>query len=143
MPQVAVFDTGFHSQIVRRGSVIYPGPYEWAEHGIRNSDFTGLTTNTVQDAPRNCSGRDTALAQLVTCHLGNGCSLAAIHNGHSVDTTMGFTPLEGLMMGLAPARSSGNLTYLVRQKAISGKSLDEILNRNRAARNFRDLRRHA
>jgi len=67
--------------------------------------------------------------KLVTCHLGNGCSLAAIHNGKSVDTTMGFTPLEGLMMGTRSGSvDPGILTYLLRQSKHTGEQLDELLN---------------
>jgi acetate kinase len=67
--------------------------------------------------------------KLVTCHLGNGCSLAAIREGRSVDTTMGFTPLEGLMMGTRSGSvDPGILTYLMRQRQLSGQQLDEILN---------------
>jgi acetate kinase len=67
--------------------------------------------------------------KLVTCHLGNGCSLAAVLEGRSVDTTMGFTPLEGLMMGTRSGSvDPGILTYLVRQRQLSGQQLDEVLN---------------
>jgi acetate kinase len=68
--------------------------------------------------------------KVVSCHLGNGCSLAAIRGGQSIDTTMGFTPLEGLMMGTRSGSvDPGILTYLMRQKGISGQQLDEILNK--------------
>jgi len=67
---------------------------------------------------------------LITCHIGNGCSLAAIQHGHSIDTTMGFTPLEGLMMGSRSGSvDPGILTYLMRQKGYSADQLDEILNK--------------
>jgi hypothetical protein len=67
--------------------------------------------------------------KLVSCHLGNGCSLAAIQNGHSIDTTMGFTPLEGLMMGTRSGSvDPGILTYLMRERRIDGPEIDTVLN---------------
>jgi acetate kinase len=75
-------------------------------------------------------GKDPDSLRIISCHLGNGCSLAAIHNGKSVDTTMGFTPLEGLMMGTRSGSvDPGILTYLIRQKKMTGEQLDEILNK--------------
>jgi acetate kinase len=75
-------------------------------------------------------GRELNSLKVVSCHLGNGCSLAAIRGGQSIDTTMGFTPLEGLMMGTRSGSvDPGILTYLMRQKGISGQQLDEILNK--------------
>jgi acetate kinase len=69
--------------------------------------------------------------RLVTCHLGNGCSLAAIRDGRSIDTTMGFTPLEGLMMGTRSGSvDPGILTYLMRQKQLTGEQLDDLLNQH-------------
>jgi acetate kinase len=75
-------------------------------------------------------GRGLNSLKLVSCHLGNGCSLAAIRDGHSVDTTMGFTPLEGLMMGTRSGSvDPGILTYLMRQTGVSAQQLDEVLNK--------------
>ncbi|PYV07411.1 MAG: acetate kinase, partial [Acidobacteria bacterium] len=75
-------------------------------------------------------GRDLASLRLITCHLGNGCSLAAIRDGRSVDTTMGFTPLEGLMMGTRSGSvDPGILIHLLRQQGCSAEKLDEVLNR--------------
>jgi acetate kinase len=66
----------------------------------------------------------------VTCHLGNGCSLAAIHDGHSIDTTMGFTPLEGLMMGTRSGSiDPGILTYLMREGRLEAREIDDVLNK--------------
>jgi acetate kinase len=68
--------------------------------------------------------------KLITCHLGNGCSLAAVKNGHSIDTTMGFTPLEGLMMGSRSGSvDPGILIHLIRQEGYSGDRLDQLLNK--------------
>jgi acetate kinase len=128
VPQVAVFDTGFHRQIPPPAAV-YPGPYEWFETGIRRYGFHGVNHQYCATRAAELLRRDLASLKLVTCHLGNGCSLAAISGGHSIDTTMGFTPLEGLMMG---ARSGsvdpGILTYLMRQGQLRAQEIDEMLN---------------
>src|SRR5258708_3128638 len=75
-------------------------------------------------------GRNLSPLKLVTCHLGNGCSLAAIQEGHSIDTTMGFTPLEGLMMGTRSGSvDAGILTYLLREGRIRPAEIDDVLNK--------------
>jgi len=128
VPQVAVFDTGFHSEL-SDAAAIYPGPYEWAERGIRKFGFHGINHEYCAGRAAQLLGRDIASLKLVTCHLGNGCSLAAIHNGKSIDTTMGFTPLDGLMMGTRSGSvDPGILTHLLRDGHTDGKSLDETLN---------------
>ncbi len=128
VPQVAVFDTAFHSDLPLETRV-YPLPYEWFEQGIQRYGFHGISHRYCSDRAAQLLHRDPSDLQLITCHLGNGCSLAAIRSGHSVDTTMGFTPLEGLMMG---ARSGsvdpGILIYLLRQEDFSADSLDRMLN---------------
>ena len=97
--------------------------------GFANLAFMESTTNIARDERRNCLGRNLAELKLVTCHLGNGCSLAAIRSGVSVDTTMGFTPLDGLMMGTRSGSvDPGILTYLMRQDGLDGKTIDELLN---------------
>jgi acetate kinase len=126
VPQIAVFDTGFH-RTMPPAAKTYPGPYEWFEQGIRRYGFHGINH-------QYCAQRAAHLLQknvrLVTCHLGNGCSLAAIRDGQSVDTTMGFTPLEGLMMGTRSGSvDPGILTYLMRQRQLSGEQLDDVLNK--------------
>ncbi|PWT83482.1 MAG: acetate kinase, partial [Blastocatellia bacterium] len=98
VPQVAVFDTGFHRKLPAPAA-IYPGPYDWFERGIRRYGFHGINHQYCAGRAARLLCRDLKSLRLVTCHLGNGCSLAAILEGVSVDTTMGFTPLEGLMMG--------------------------------------------
>jgi acetate kinase len=128
VPQVAVFDTGFHKTMPLYAAV-YPGPYEWFASGIRRYGFHGINHKYCARRAAHLSGRDLNSFKLVTCHLGNGCSLAAIHNGKSVDTTMGFTPLEGLMMGTRSGSvDPGILTYLLRQSKHTGEQLDELLN---------------
>jgi len=128
IPQFAVFDTGFHRRMPR-AATIYPGPYEWFESGIHRYGFHGINHQYCADRAAQLLGRDPASLQLITCHLGNGCSLAAIHGGRSIDTTMGFTPLDGVMMGTrSGAVDPGILTYLIRQRQLDGNQLDEILN---------------
>ncbi len=128
VPQVAVFDTGFHSGL-SDAAAIYPGPYEWAEQGIRKFGFHGINHQYCAGRAAQILGKNIADLRLISCHLGNGCSLAAIRGGQSVDTTMGFTPLDGLMMGTRSGSvDPGILTYLMREKELDGKALDEILN---------------
>src|SRR4029077_19848258 len=95
VPQVAVFDTGFHSSMPEAAAV-YPGPYGGFAQGIRRYGFHGINHQYCAERTAQLLGKDLQALRLVTCHLGNGCSLAAIRDGRSVDTTMGFTPLEGL-----------------------------------------------
>src|SRR5262245_39808278 len=129
IPQVAVFDTGFHRKMPPPAAV-YPGPYEWFESGVRRYGFHGINHQYCATRAAELLRRDLASLKLVTCHLGNGCSLAAISGGHSIDTTMGFTPLEGLMMGTRSGSvDPGILTYLMRQGRLQSHEIDEMLNR--------------
>src|SRR5438445_3687578 len=126
--QIAVFDTGFHHNLPLETQV-YPGPYEWYERGIRRYGFHGISHQYCARRAAEILGRDLSSLRLITCHLGNGCSLAAIRDGRSVDTTMGFTPLEGLMMGTRSGSvDPGILTYLMRQSPLTGQQLDDLLN---------------
>jgi acetate kinase len=128
VPQVAVFDTGFHRQMPE-SSAIYPGPYEWMEKGIRRYGFHGINHQYCAGRAAQLLRKDASSLKLVTCHLGNGCSLTAIQGGRSVDTTMGFTPLEGLMMGTRSGSvDPGILTYLMRQGQLDGQKIDHLLN---------------
>ncbi|HEV7219004.1 MAG: acetate/propionate family kinase [Terriglobales bacterium] len=128
VPQVAVFDTGFHHDMPASAST-YPGPYDWLKEGIRRYGFHGINHQYCSERTAQLLRRNPNRLRIVTCHLGNGCSLAAIKNGRSMDTTMGFTPLEGLMMGTRPGSvDPGILTYLMRHKKLSGGQIDEILN---------------
>lgn len=128
VPQVAVFDTSFHCKLADAVS-LYPGPFAWAERGIRKFGFHGINHEYCAKRTAQLLGKSLSELKLVTCHLGNGCSLAAIGNGQSIDTTMGFTPLDGLMMGTRSGSvDPGILTYLLRQDCLSAESLDETLN---------------
>src|SRR6266705_6465721 len=110
-------------------AAIYPGPYEWFEKGIRCYGFHGINHQYCAARAARLLHRDLKSLRLVTCHLGNGCSLAATREGLSIDTTMGFTPLEGLMMGTRSGSvDPGILTYLMRRGQINGQEVDNLLN---------------
>jgi acetate kinase len=129
VPQVAVFDTGFHRKMPLAATV-YPGPYQWFERDIRRYGFHGINHQYCAARAARLLGQDLNSLKLVTCHLGNGCSLAAIRDGHSIDTTMGFTPLEGLMMGTRSGSiDPGILTYLMRQGQLQSHEIDDVLNK--------------
>ncbi|MFC1562422.1 acetate/propionate family kinase [candidate division KSB1 bacterium] len=99
VPQVAVFDTAFHQQMPEV-SYIYGIPYLfYKKYGIRKYGFHGTSHYYVVNKAVEILKKDVKELNIITCHLGNGCSMAAVKNGKSIDTTMGFTPLEGLLMG--------------------------------------------
>ena len=130
VPQVAVFDTAFHAQLPP-AAFVYPGPYEWLEDGIRRYGFHGISHQYCARRAAQILNRDLTDLRLISCHLGNGCSLAAIRGGWSVDTTMGFTPLDGLMMGSrSGAIDPGIIIHLLRRSDLTAEKLDKILNRN-------------
>lgn len=130
VPQIAVFDTAFHSQL-SPAAFVYPGPYEWLENGIRRYGFHGISHQYCARRAAEIMNRNLADLRLINCHLGNGCSLAAIRAGVSVDTTMGFTPLEGLMMGSRSGSiDPGIIIHLLKQSDLTAEKLDDMLNRN-------------
>jgi len=99
LPQVGVFDTAFH-QTLPQHAYLYPVPYEWyTEHGVRRYGFHGTSHRFVAGETARRLGKDLNELSVVVAHLGNGCSACAVENGESADTTMGITPLEGLVMG--------------------------------------------
>lgn len=129
IPQVAVFDTAFHSTLPD-AAFVYPGPYEWLAQGIRRFGFHGINHQYCAQRTAQLLGKNLSSLRLVSCHLGNGCSLAAIQHGKSIDTTMGFTPLDGLMMGTRSGSvDPGILTYLMRAQNLTGETLDDLLNK--------------
>jgi acetate kinase len=136
IPQVAVFDTAFHTTLPP-AAYVYPGAYEWLAQGIRRYGFHGTSHQYCAHRAARILGRDVGSLKLITCHLGNGCSLTAIRNGQSIDTTMGFTPLEGLMMGTRSGSIDPSiLIHLLRRSGCSvGENLplaidelDDLLN---------------
>ena len=129
IPQVAVFDTGFHRTLPPR-AFVYPVPYSWCERdGIRRFGFHGINHEYCAHRAASVLHKDLSSLKIVSCHLGNGCSLAAIDGGKSIDTTMGFTPLEGLMMGTRSGSiDPGILTHVLRTGVAKPADLDRILN---------------
>jgi acetate kinase len=127
-PQIAVFDTGFHATL-EPSAYVYPGPYEWlTKLNIRRYGFHGISYQYSSRRATELLGRTPS--RLLICHLGSGASLCAVRDGESVDTTMGFTPLEGLMMGARSGSVDPGITvYLIRHRGYSADDLDRILNR--------------
>lgn len=122
LPHVACFDTAFHATIPR-AAYTYGGPRQWLDQGYRRYGFHGLSYQHAATRSPELLQRPSAELALIVCHLGGGCSITAIADGHSIDTTMGFTPLDGLVM----ATRSGSidpalLLYLLRH----GVGLDEL-----------------
>jgi len=130
VPMVGVFDTAFH-QTMPKKSYIYPIPYEYYEkYRIRRYGFHGTSHKYVAERAAAMLGKPVEELKIITCHLGNGASITAVKNGISVDTSMGFTPLEGLAMGTR----SGNIDaaiikFLMEKENISVAKADEILNK--------------
>ena len=129
VPMVAAFDTSFHHTIPEQAA-IYAIPFELSErHKIRRYGFHGLAHQYDIARYAELTGRTVTQLNAVTLHLGNGCSATAIHNGQSIDTSMGFTPLEGLVMGTR----SGDLdpalvTHLARKERVEAAEIDTWLN---------------
>ncbi len=128
VPQVAIFDTAFHSKIPKSAAV-YPIPFEWYKKGIRRYGFHGTSHKYCAQRAAELLDKPLDSLQLITCHLGNGGSLSAIRGGISVDTTMGFTPLEGLMMGTRSGSIDPAIAiYLMQNYKMTADQVDRILN---------------
>jgi acetate kinase len=128
VPQIAVFDTGFHRQMPLYAQT-YPGPYSWFKSGIRRYGFHGINHEYCAGRAAQLLGRELQSLKIVNCHLGNGCSVAAIQEGRSIDTTMGFTPLDGLMMGTRSGSvDPGILIFLMREGKLNFEQIDRVLN---------------
>jgi acetate kinase len=127
VPQVAVFDTAFHATLSEAVQT-YPVPQKWTrEWGIRRYGFHGLSHSYCASQAAKMIGRRDS--RLVIAHLGNGASVSAVRDGVCVDTSMGFTPMEGLMMGTRSGSvDPGILIYLLRQKGLNVTALDKALN---------------
>lgn len=128
VPQVACFDTAFHSTLPPV-AYHYPVPRQWYEEwGVRRLGFHGLSHAYCAGRAAELLGNPRGL-RLVTCHLGQGCSIAAIENGRSLATTMGFTPMDGVMMGTrSGAIDPGIVTYLIEHQGMSAARIDDALN---------------
>ncbi len=129
-PMVAVFDTAFH-QTMPKHSYICPLPYDlYKKYGIRKYGFHGTSHKYVSNKVAEVMGKDLKDLKIVTCHLGNGCSLAAVKNGKSVDTSMGFTPLAGVMMGTRSGSIDPSvISFLIEQHGYTIEEVDELLNK--------------
>jgi acetate kinase len=106
-------------------------PYHWtSDWKLRRYGFHGLSVAYCADRAAKMLGTRSASSRLVICHLGNGCSVSAVRDGRSVDTSMGFTPLDGLVMGTRSGSvDPGLLLYVLRHKSLSADDLDRVLNR--------------
>lgn len=131
VPQVACFDTSFH-QTMPEHSYHYAIPYKYyAAYRIRRYGFHGTSHKYV--AQKSCAalGLDFNTSKVITCHMGNGSSVAAIQNGKSIDTSMGFTPVEGLMMGTRCGDlDAGVITFLEEKEGLTAKAINNLLNRD-------------
>lgn len=129
-PQVAVFDTAFH-QTMPPKAYMYPLPMRYYdEYSIRRYGAHGTSHRYAAQQAANLLGRPLRDLGLITCHLGNGGSITAVNHGKSIDTTMGFTPLEGLMMGTRSGSiDPAIITYIMRREGITFDEMDEVLNR--------------
>jgi len=129
VPQIAVFDTSFH-QTMPKISFLYAIPYEYYEkYKIRRYGFHGTSHKYVSRRAAEILGKDIKTLKIITSHIGNGASIAAVKNGESFDTSMGFTPLEGLVMGTR----SGDIdpaivSFLAQEEGLTAKEVVEILN---------------
>jgi acetate kinase len=128
IPQVAVFDTGFHRNIPRFAQV-YGLPYRfYEEEGVRRYGFHGMSHKFVSLQAATFLRRPFSELDLITCHLGNGASLAAVDHGRCIDTTMGMTPLEGLIMGTRSGDvDPGALLYLMKDLNLPPEEMERIL----------------
>ncbi|QIK67669.1 acetate kinase [Nocardioides sp. HDW12B] len=129
LPHVAVFDTAFH-QTMEPVAYRYAVPTAWyADHGVRRYGFHGTSHRFVSERAAELLGRPLESLRLVTLHLGNGCSAAAVDGGRSVDTTMGLTPLEGLVMGTRSGDvDPGVIGYVAAQEGVGAEEVLAALN---------------
>lgn len=130
VPNVAVFDTAFH-QTMPAASYLYGLPYRlYEQYGVRRYGFHGTSHKYVSQRAAAMLGKDIADLKIITCHLGNGASIAAVDGGKVVDTTMGLTPLEGLIMGtrcgdIDPAI----IPFVMRKEGLDADGIDKLMNK--------------
>ena len=151
VPMVGVFDTAFH-QTMPPKAYMYALPYEfYKEYGIRKYGFHGTSHKYVSQKAVEILGKDAKDLKIVTCHLGNGSSISAVDGGKCVDTSMGFTPLDGVPMGTRTgAMDPAVVTYLISQKGMSAEEVDAVMNKKSGvagisgvSSDFRDLSKAA
>lgn len=130
VPQVLVFDTAFH-QTMPKEAYLYPIPYEYYEkYGIRKYGFHGTSHRYVSSEAIKLLGKKTEDTKIITCHLGNGSSISAVKGGKVIDTTMGFTPLDGLMMGTRSGSvDPAVVTFLMDKENLSISDMNAVLNK--------------
>ena len=130
VPQVGVFDTAFH-QTMPAYAYMYALPYEYYDkYRIRRYGFHGTSHKYVSAKGAKFAGLDLNYSKIITCHLGNGSSIAAVVNGKSIDTTMGFTPLEGLIMGTRCGNGDPDVvTYIQEKEGLSPAEMSKVLNK--------------
>ncbi|MDP3435891.1 MAG: acetate kinase [Bacteroidales bacterium] len=129
-PQVAVFDTSFH-QTMPNFAFMYALPYEYyTKYKIRRYGFHGTSHKFVGKKACDLAGLDFENSKVITCHLGNGSSITAIKNGKSVDTSMGFTPLEGIIMGTRSGDiDAGIVTFIQEKEGLDAAGINSLLNK--------------
>ncbi|MDR3589649.1 MAG: acetate kinase [Negativicutes bacterium] len=129
-PQVGVFDTAFH-QTMPKYAFLYGLPYEaYEKYGVRRYGFHGTSHKFVSQRAAEMMGQQVTNLRIITCHLGNGASITAIKHGKSVDTSMGFTPLEGLVMGTRCGEiDPAIIPYLMKKEGMSPDQMDNYLNK--------------
>lgn len=130
IPQVAVFDTSFH-QSMPKEAYLYALPYEYYDkYKIRRYGFHGTSHKFVAQKACDILGMDFNNSKIITCHLGNGASITAIKNGKSVETSMGFTPVDGLIMGTrCGSVDPGVLLYLADKENLNLKGVNDLINK--------------
>ena len=151
VPMVALFDTAFH-QSMNLEEFLYAIPYElYKENGIRKYGFHGSSHKYVSEKAADIVKKDIKNLKIISCHLGNGASLCAIKNGKSFDTTMGFSPLDGLVMGTRCGSIDPSIPlYLIKNNKLSVEEVDNILNKksgvlgiSNVSSDFRDIEEEA
>lgn len=130
VPQVAVFDTAFH-QTMPSYAYMYALPYEYYEkYRIRRYGFHGTSHKFVSAKGAKFAGLDLGNSKIITCHLGNGSSITAVANGKSIDTSMGFTPLEGVIMGTRSGCVDPDVvTYIQEKEGLDAAAMSKVLNK--------------
>jgi len=150
-PMVVVFDTAFH-QTMPEVAYIYPLPYElYTNNGVRKYGFHGTSHKYVSDKAAVMMGKDIKDLKLITCHLGNGASVTAVQNGKSVETSMGFTPLEGIAMGTrCGSIDPAILTYVMKELNLTVDQASDLMNKQSGvlgisgiSSDFRDIEKAA
>ncbi len=146
-PQVGVFDTAFHQQMPKK-AYLYALPYEYyTKHKVRRYGFHGTSHKYVSEQAAKMLGKPLSELKIITAHLGNGSSIAAVMNGHSVDTSMGFTPLAGVAMGTRCGDIDPAIVgYIMEKEGLDAKGIDAVLNKESGvygisgiSSDFRDL----